>query len=599
MPTPLTTTMADGPVPQACASHVIVVGGGQSARWLLYLFAEQLARDPGPMAGLRITVVESGPEFGTGLAWNRDNVLEAHLASRADLVTRWQYGDQQKRQFTGTAELLREMGAQVTTLVNEEVVDLAATGTGFDLALRSGATLAANFVVLATGYGTGPWRGKAAQLDHPSLAGMDGVHRSPWPARDLQQAVFATGKPQAKRVLLLGSYLTAVDTAVTLALHAGKFHTEENGRFAYTGPVDFHVHMASRTGLLPTVWGREVATPWMLRRFTEDAVKKLLEPTPQGQFISLDAALRLLGEELAEAAQEIDGRVPSVLSRLHNPARRLRAFRKLMSRRNAAETLDGTIAELLSGNGASASYNSLRHCGWQAPIDKAIALWNECSPWFPAEDVARFDAELRSTFFNYMLPMTLNSALELGAMMRSGHLSCGALGAGYKLLAAPDGQRGVAVHRPSADGGTEVSLFTDVIDATGHEWDIEQNPSPLFRSLLARKLIQPALRQFRHCARQGTLQDASQDSAAPRGRIIERGGRRFLRSDGVHANPRTCESIPANHVDPDYSRGAKTGLYAMGPNLAGQFADAQSIGHARRDATRIVEDLRRKAEAAS
>jgi uncharacterized NAD(P)/FAD-binding protein YdhS len=586
-----TTHLAAGAPAAARDQHVVVIGGGQSARWLLYLFAEQLARDPGPMTGVRITVVESGPEFGTGLAWNRDNVLEEHLASRADLVTRWQYGDQQKRQFAGTSELLREMGAQVTTMVNQEVVDLAATEHGFDLALDSGATLAANFVVLATGYGTRPWRGKAAQLDHPAFAGMQGIHRSPWPARALQQAVFGGGQAQARQVLLLGSYLTAVDTAVTLALQAGKFSKDQNGRLAYEGPADFHVRMASRTGLLPTVWGRESARPWMLRHFTESAVRQLREPTPQGQFVSLNAALRLLGEELAAAAREIDGHVPSVLARLHNPARRLRAFRKLMSRRDAAATLDGTIAELVSGEGATGTYTSLRHCGWQAPIDKAIALWNECSPWFPAEDVARFDAELRSTFFNYMLPMTLNSALELGAMMRSGHLSCLALGPGYALRPAPDGGRGVALHRAGPDGATEVSLFTDVIDATGHEWDIEQNTSPLFRSLLARKLIQPALRPFRD--------GALHARPAPKGSIVERGGRHFLRSDGVHANPRTCESIPATHVEQDYSRGARMGLYAMGPNLAGQFADAQSIGHARRDATRIVQDLRRKSELAS
>lgn len=446
--------------------------------------------------------------------------------------------------------------------------------------------------VLATGYGTRPWRGKATQLDHPSFAGMPGIHRSPWPAQKLQQAVFCDTRPQPKQVLLLGSYLTAVDTAVTLALHAGRFHKQTDGRLAYTGAADFHVRMASRTGLLPTIWGREAEKPWVLRRFTETAVMKLLESTPQGQFVSLNAALRLLGEELAQAAQEIDGRVPTVLSKLHNPTRRLRAFRKLMSNRDAAATLDATIGQLISGTSTSGTYDSLRSSGWQAPIDTAIALWNECSPWFSAEDVARFDSELRSTFFNYMLPMTLNSALELDAMMRSGHLSCVPLGPSYQLVPAEDGQSGVALHRSGIDGGTDVSLFTDIIDATGHEWDIRQNKSPLFQSLLQRNLIQPALRPFRHSI-------ARSSKEALNGRIVERGGRHFLRSDGVYANPRTCESIPANHVDPDYSRGAKMGLYAMGPNLAGQFADAQSIGHARRDATRIVADLRRKLDAAS
>ncbi|MGK5049001.1 hypothetical protein ACQ4WP_24345 [Janthinobacterium sp. GB4P2] len=568
--------------------HIVVAGGGQSARWLLYLLAEQLARDGTAIDGLRVTVIESGSQFGTGLAWDRHNVLEVHLASRADMVTRWQYGDQQQLQFERTAELLREFGAAVLMIDSDEVIDLVEMPGGFHLTLRSGVILDAQFAILATGYGTKPWRGKATQLDQEVLSGLPGIHRCPWPAKELQSAVFPPAESvEQKRILLLGSYLTAVDTAVTLASQAGQFNRDDHGRLRFDASSDFHICMASRSGLLPAVWGREAAKPWRCRHFTEAALKNLREVTGNGQFVSMAAVLRLLGEELCAAAAEIDGSVPKVLSRLSNPERRLRALRKLMSKRSAAELLQVALHDVVADGEMPHSYLALRHCGWQAPIDSAIALWNDCSPWFSAEDADSFEAELKTTFYNYMLPMTLNSALELEAMMRSGHLSLIALGSHYELAPHyPTGSR-FTLRREAGNSEAHELHFTDIVDATGHDGDLQQSHSTLFQSLLQRGVIQPAMRQFRYAP-------VAHRSRVNSHRVLEHAGCQFLRGTGVYANPRTCEVIPRGHFSTDYMRTSNKGLYAMGPNLSGQFSDAQSIGQVQRDARRIVADIQKK-----
>jgi uncharacterized NAD(P)/FAD-binding protein YdhS len=560
--------------------HCVIVGGGQSARWLLFALAEQLVSKPSLLRGMRITVVERQQEFGVGLAWNRCNVLEAHLASRASLLTRWDYGDRQKRQFAGTVEFLRESGSQVQLLPGEEAVDMVERSEGFELSLRSGPRISADYVVLATGYGTPPWHGKVRELEAPAFAGSPGVHASPWPARQLQDTLFAAAG--SRRILLLGSYLTAVDTALTLALRAGHFREGGNGRLVYEAPADFHLCMASRCGLLPKVSGREPTSEWELRRFTTSSLQRQIESTAQGEFLPMDTALRLLGEELACAALQLDGRTPASLQHLARPARRLSALRRVLKQRDAGEILRGDISEVMSTGLPYGSYDDLRACGWQAPLDRAIAVWNEASPWFSAEDVTRFEVGLRTVFFNHMLPLTLHSALQLDALLRSGHLRLIALGSSYRLAAREAGE---ARYQLRYDVGTREreELFDHIVDATGHPGDLQYSRSSLLQGLLRRGLIQPALRAVRDPARDAT-----------RSTVFESGGRRYLRTSGVYANPRTCEAIPAGEVDSAYARGRPAGLYVVGPNLAGQFADSQSVGQAQRDARRVVADLLRK-----
>lgn len=564
--------------------HLLIVGGGQSSRWLLFGIAEHLARAPTLWHGMRITVVDAQQELGTGLAWNRANVLEAHLASRAVSMTRWAFGEKQKVQFNGTVALLQELGVPVRTIAGDEVVELVECDDGYQALLRSGLDLPAQYVVLATGYGTRPWQGKATLLDDPVLHDRPGIHRSPWPAQALQQALFDDSSAAGRRVLLLGSYLTAIDTAVTLAVRAGRFEEQSDGTMLFEAPADFEIVMASRTGSLPKVWGREPVTGWQPVHLTEQRLQALTQTTSAGRFVPLEPALSLLAEELAHAAREIDGRVPALLRRVHRPVRRLRAWRRLLSRQQAATTLRDDIAAVMVSGRPAGGYDDLRVCGWQAPIDKAIALWNECSPWLSAEDAQLFDRELRTIFFNHLLPMTLSSARQIEAMMRSKHLRVVALGRHARLRPARAAQMGFELVLGHAK---ETLSVTDVVDATGQHWQLDRVASPLLRSLYERGVLQHALRPFRDGER------VSREDFDRQGHACTVDGS-HLATAGIYVNPRTCEAIPRGTTDNSFSRPSDRGLYAVGPNLGGQFADAQSIGQAQRDARRVVADLVRK-----
>lgn len=571
--------------------HIVVVGGGQSARWLLFALAEQLARGAPALRGGRVTVIEGRTEFGTGLAWSGHYALEDHLASRATPLSRRTYGDQQQRQFQSTVELLQELGVSVTLLPGQEAVSFSQDGARQEVQLASGRTLGADFVVLATGYGRPPWPARA--LRDPVFAGRAGIHHSPWPAQTLQEAVFEGSTPLSetcpKRVLILGSYLTAIDTALSLALRAGAFRPGADGRLQFEAPAGFALVIGSRSGQLPKVWGQEPPAPHQPRWFNEEKLSAAIESSERGRFLPIDTALQLLGAEVAEALAEEPSATRSGRRLRALTRRRIRAWQRRLAGSDTAETLRQDIASVMASGQPFGSYAETRYCRWQAVIISAIRLWSEFSPAFCAEDQIFFDRELRTTFYNHMLPMTLNSAIQIEAMMRSGHLSVVALGRDYQLQPTSDRDARLLLSFTDARGRPQAAAFSDVVDATGLCSDIERHPSPLIQSMLESGNIQPALRAFRGDA--SAVAVAAADTRRP---IITLGHKSYLVGGGIFVNPKTCEVIPRGTQDESYRGPDHAGVYAMGPNLIGQFVDAQSLGQAQRDARRIASDICRK-----
>lgn len=571
--------------------HIVVVGGGQSARWLLFALAEQLARGAQALRGGRVTVIEGQTEFGTGLAWSGHYALEDHLASRATPLSRCSYGNQQQRQFQGTVELLQELGVSVTLLPGQEAVSFSQDGARQEVHLASGQTLRADFVVLATGYGRPPWPARA--LRDAVFAGQAGVHHSPWPAKALQEAIFEGSTPilkaHPKRVLILGSYLTAIDTALSLALKAGAFRSCADGRLQFEAPAGFEIVIGSRSGQLPKVWGQEPPAPHQPRWFNEERLDAAIESSERGRFLPIDTALQLLGAEVAGSFAEEPSSTTSRRRTRAPTRRRIYAWQRRMARSDIAETLRRDIASVMASGQPFGSYADTRYCRWQAVIISAIRLWSEFSPAFCAEDQIFFDRELRTTFYNLMLPMTLNSAVQIEAMMRSGHLSVVALGRDYKLQPTSDRAARFLLSFKDARGRPQATAFSDAVDATGMCSDIERHPSPLIQSMLENGNIQPALRAFRGDA--SSVAVAAAETQRP---IITLGNKSYLVGGGIFVNPKTCEVIPRGTQDESYRGLDHAGIYAMGPNVIGQFIDAQSLGQAQRDARRIASDICRK-----
>ena len=227
--------------------HVAIVGGGFSGVAL----AAQLLR--GGDGALRATLLESGAQLGRGLAYSTAN--PAHLlntraermslfaddaahfvrwnrargreVSPTDFIARGVYGDYLE-------ETLRTLAADVGTAAfsaqpSTEVTNVAPLPSGFAVTLDGGAVLHADEVVLATGHAL-----PADPLARWLAPEDDRYLRDPW--RDAERL---DGIGRNERVLLLGTGLTMIDVALTLA---GNGHSGE-------------ITAVSRRGLLPRVHG--------------------------------------------------------------------------------------------------------------------------------------------------------------------------------------------------------------------------------------------------------------------------------------------------------------------------------------------------------
>ncbi len=217
---------------------VAIVGAGFCGT----LLAVHLAR-----AGRAVTLIDRGDRFGPGLAYgaahpkhllNTPAGRMSAFADDPDHFTRWARardpgvtgGSFLPRRLYGTYLETQLEGLPITCL-SDQVSDLAPHDAGFHLTLTRG-TLQATRVVLAVG-NLPPADPPAAAHLHPPR-----YHRDPW-------TFDPAAIDPAAAVLILGSGLTALDLALTLA-DAG-----------HRGDI----HLASRHGLLPQAHRVTTAAP--------------------------------------------------------------------------------------------------------------------------------------------------------------------------------------------------------------------------------------------------------------------------------------------------------------------------------------------------
>ena len=215
--------------------HAIIVGGGASGVLLAYQLLRLGRR------AFRVTLIEQRPEIGRGLAYhtgNPDHLLNVRVANMSALpedpdhfwrwlsardscrcadrycfVPRRVYGDY-------IASLIRPLvsrGDEVTGLriLNSECVAVRENAEGVVVEFASGAELAGDIAILATG--------------HDSRKSPAACYANPWTPPSV------AGIRKDHSVLILGSGLTMVDYVLSLL------------RDGHTGPI---VAM-SRRGLMP------------------------------------------------------------------------------------------------------------------------------------------------------------------------------------------------------------------------------------------------------------------------------------------------------------------------------------------------------------
>ena len=548
--------------------HLAIVGGGQAAKWLLFGLAERLARGERGLAQLRISVFERGWEFGTGFAWSRHNTLAEHETSLAEPISRVSFGDDQRRQFQDTVSLLREHGLIVDLRRGIEIEALQRDGGALHLAIAGGDSVRADAVVLATGH----W-----QPQDP-LEGAAAYHVSPWPAARLQEDVcgrwLRDGARTPKRVLVLGTYLNALDAVISLSHRVGRFVEDADGGLSFDGPRHFSLVMGSRSGSLPRVWGRAPSLR-PARVLTAAALESLRGATSAGGFVPLDSCIELLEQEIALE----QGRRPSLRLRgaAAGQARTPRAADTTIGLRRR---LESDLRAAFASESASRRYADTLQVPWQVALFSTLPVLSEYSHALCAEDECEFEQRLRTRLFHHAMPMTLHSARKLQALMASGHLQVMALGGHYACIPNP---QGVVLTSPALEARRELQEFTDVVRAYAGSGDIRHHPTPLIQGALRSGILQPAARYFRD-------PDLAEATTARKGAwaLIERQRGPAVVVGGVDVNPGTREVIGA---DPESAVAGQPLLFAMGPLLIGQFLDAHSIGQLIRDSGRILDKL--------
>lgn len=509
---------------QGGSYDIAVIGGGQAAKSILMRLAEKVIARRGSGRQLRVAVFERGQEIGPGSAWSSTQNLPEHLASQPGGAPRIQYGREQIRVIDQLVEVLRTVNVSVDLFKGVEIVGLQCVGGGW-LVQADQACWQADAVVLATGH----WRNIPPELE-------DIAHEYPWPASELQEVV--RGGRSGLEVGILGSYHTAIDTALTIALAAGRFEPDGDGKLRYIAARPFKTTLLSRSGRLPLVW------PHQLPKI-EPA--QLLEQLP-GASVSGELGFEKFIETISRV---VSGRTEN------GGANVVSSLRRMLDRlylQDHAATLERCLEP------RSWTQRNLRRMAAVAALLPAIS---ELFPYLDAESYQRFQNECRSAFFNVAMPMARVTADRIRALLQSGNLGIERLGQRHFGMSG-----GKPVLRRRAADVEEARTFDVVVNGLASCGPISNHPGRLIRSLLSNDIIVPAFRPY-------ALND-------------HRHGREQLAVPGVQINHRSCEVMPGASmaVAPSGYR-----LYTMGPINSGLFLDAQSIGQLARDSERIVSHL--------
>lgn len=528
---------------------IAVVGGGQSAKYLLLALSHAIASGRLSAEGLRIAVYEEGDACGPGFAWNPANMHEAHLSSLARPVRRARVGQDELRRFPLVVAYLRELGAQVTVLCGRRVARIDRDLPDWRLTLADGGTGRARHVVLAIGH-------HAYGLKTP-----DGINcLSPWPFDEMSARIAARSRSGMIDVLVLGSYLTAVDVVTGLAARFG-LPDARHGAGSCGRAAPLRMHLVSRSGQLPKVWGAE---PPVLDQ--DAAVLASLGA-------SLDS-LRRNGrfgfEEFSrvalDAARAGTDATPPSAGACGASHLALRVYLESLCAGDPAQRLKRDIAEA-QGSDASGPGGRPAALAWQYALFGCLPLLSEMFPYFSDSDKLRF-ASIRSRYYSAAMPMALENARLIDALFDSGNLSITGAPRGYRL----HHDKGGDTYRVEIDGACLPKTFSVVIAASGPDTCLSRAASPLLKHLYESGMALPVLAMAAADREDGSAPDRHMPPA-------ELGG--------VRVRPATCEMISA---DPAV-RVTDGRMFAMGPLVVGTYPDAQSIGHIARDAERIVDCL--------
>jgi len=365
-----------------------------------------------------------------------------------------------REQFDWLIASARGRGMTVEVVTGVRVTDIRAEGSRLCLSLspRSGAAFerAHDDVVLATGH---QWP------EEPEV--KPGYFLSPWPATALNRI-----PPTA--IGILGSSLTAIDAAVTLATQHGAFVETEDEALRYRVDPhadDFAITMLSRKGLLPEADFYHPLPYEPLAICTPEAVSALIE---HGGTELLDRAFALFCDELAAADPDYADAIGLSDVTLESFADRY------FTDRIAADPFDWAAADLAR---ARIDFENGHTVPWRYAVLRMHEVLALIAPHLDETSLERFNTALKPVFVDAYATVPHLSIERMLALHRAGRLEVVALGHGSNIDTRSESGAVVTV-----DGRRR--HFPAFIDATGqHALGAEAFPFP---TLLAQGVVEDA-----------------------------------------------------------------------------------------------------------
>lgn len=439
-----------------------IIGGGSVATSFLRQFASLIASKRPYVSG-KVYVFEPRSEVGAGCAYQEDsisNLLNTRAGSMSPIASdpshfiQWLRNNEEKwRKSFPTAQLVAEsflpralFGIYLQEVHRESVAMLAREGTlvehitltvsgirrvnsGYEIYTNTGLNFQANSAILAIG------NIETTAFDH--LAGYAGYFNSPYPCKRFAQAI-----DPLKSVCILGSSLSAIDAAVSLA------------DLGHKGKLDF----VSRNGRLPSVRG-EHNSPRQLSILSRAKIGEFALAN-QGR-LSLSEIVEFLRLEL----ELCDGKAP-VLNEI------------LRDGLGPQRYIDLEIDD------ASANDRT-----WQAVtygLNESIDLiWKSLS----VDDKRVFQRQFRSLWLAYRVSFPIQNARKLQPLLHSNQLT---VHGGCSEVCFDEAVGRFRVNLVDQNGAPSATIFSEyLINATGYTSDVQSCRSPLIRGMLANGLVRP------------------------------------------------------------------------------------------------------------
>jgi hypothetical protein len=541
--------------------RIAIVGGAVSALACINNLLKP-GRPLPAMLPLEIEIIEASDEFARGLAWSKKNVRPFHRINsydRPDREPRGRYGDGFDRQFNDAVAELRRRGVKVKLTSNTTVTDLQKhKDDEFTLTKRDSSGNEEKEKFHSAILAMGNWQSKT------SLNENEGVFASPWPAENLEKNIDPN-----QTIGILGSSLTAIDTALTLAHNAGTFTPDGLGGIIFTKhehAQEFGVKLYSNTGALPPVLGYESRA-----ESRKDLYRTIRKQAFGGHgYIDLDKLFKLIKQDfLREAASQNDGYLPALKAKLSDDSltleKALESYYKLYDSKEPTLRLQGQIKE------AQESLASKTPIFYQQYLSRIVDCIHDAYNEMGAEDQERFNKEVRPLYSKLIACMVLDNAKEIEALMKAGCLKVEALGKGYHI--------GTKHERDKKLPGIELSYKDEkyvvhhpvFVRAVGNEHAKLYNSSLLTKRMLKANIIQPMLTPF-----------ADQDEGARR--YEEEGGKGkgatclidgiYAKSEGtIYINMQTGEAIPVHSEE----KMPHQNIYPLGPLISSHYPLALSV----------------------